>query len=290
MILALSLPVLLTGGLRSSAAAFLSDLFSTPQKKLTSDELLRRQIERLKNQNMLLKDKLVHITQELKTSELFKTEQEALGKMKSSKRRDELIRFMTLQHDGVHAKIVLRPVTSWNSGFWVDQGEETNKRLGYTAIGKNSPVLYDGNLIGIVEQVTSKGARIRLLTDPELSIAVRAQRGTDLLAKGELHGSDTVVYCKGSSMLQGQGFNYDFADSEGPAIDLRSKDPYIIKIGDILVTSGLDGLFPSGIPVATVKEISPLKEGDYVYSLKAEPLNSLDDLHTVFILPPVDFS
>lgn len=288
VIIALSLPVAFTAKLRSQVATFFSGFFhEQAQVKLSSDEVLRRQIERLKNQNALLKEKLVRVTQELKTCRLFEQEEQRLGKLDVQRRREELIRLITLQHDGVHAKIVYRPVTSWNSGFWVDAGEETNKRLGYTAIGKNSPVLYDGYLIGIVEQVTDKQARIRLITDPDLSVAVRANREGQPLAKGEIHGSDMACYSRGSTLLKGQGFNYDFADREGPAIDLRSRDPYIIKVGDTLITTGLDGLFPAGIPVATVKDVAPLKEGDYAYSLIADPLSTCDNLHTVFILPPL---
>ncbi len=288
LIIALSLPVAFTSSLRSYGAAFFSGLFTEPQKKLSSDEITRRQIERLKNQNSLLKEKLVQVVEKLKASELFKAQKEALGKMELQRRRAELIRLLQLEHDGIHGNIVYRPVTSWNSGFWVDIGQETNERLGYTAVGKNSPVLYDGYLIGIVEQVTKKQARIRLITDPDLFVAVRAQRNGSLLAKGEIHGSDTAFSCRGATILRGQGFNYDFSDSEGNAIDLRSHDPFIIKANDVLITTGLDGIFPSGLPVAKVKEITPLKEGDYVYALTAEPLTSLDVLQAVFILPPAE--
>ena len=286
LIIALSLPVAFTEKLRSHVAAFFSGLFIEPQKKLSSDEITKRQFERLKNQNRILKVKLAQVIDKLKTSELFKDHKEALGKMSLQSRRTELLRLLELEHDGIHGNIVYRPVTSWNSGFWVDIGEEVNERLGYTVVGKNSPVLSEGYLIGIVEQVTRKQARIRLITDPDLFVAVRAKRNESLLAKGEIHGSDTSFSCRGATILRGQGFNYDFADGEGNAIDLRSHDPFIIKSNDILITTGLDGIFPTGIPVARVKEITPLKEGDYVYAITAEPLTPFDVLQTVFILPP----
>lgn len=287
VILALSLPVAFVDKLRNQTAAFFCRCFSSPEKKLAHEEVLRRQIERLKNQNRLLKEKMVHLALQLKESELFSKEHENLGHMELVRRRDELRRLVSLSHDGVHATIIYRPVTTWNNGFWVDQGSDTNNRLAVIAIAKNSPVLFDGQLIGVVEEVTPTRSRIRLITDPNLSIAVRARRSETLLAKGELCGSPSALWARGATTLFGRGFNYDFADAEGPAQDLRSQDPALLKTGDILITSGLDGLFPAGLPVARVTDIAPLKEGDYAYSLTAEPLASLDDLHTIFILPPL---
>ena len=90
--------------------------------------------------------------------------------------------------------------------------------------------------------------------------------------------------------MRGSGFNYDFDDAQGKSRELRSKEPEILKTGDLLVTSGLDGLFPFGLPVAEVKEIAPLKEGDYSYAVIAKPLASdLNSLSFVYVLPPVGF-
>ncbi len=74
------------------------------------------------------------------------------------------------------------------------------------------------------------------------------------LAKGEIHGSSKPLWRTQRHQLTGTGFNYDFADGEGPARDLRSGKPLdehseevampIIKAGDLLVTTGMDGVFP----------------------------------------------
>lgn len=45
----------------------------------------------------------------------------------------------------------------------------------------------------------------------------------------------------------------------------------LVKVGDLLVTSGLDGLFPERLEAATVTKINPLKEGDYYFELEAMP-------------------
>ncbi len=114
------------------------------------------------------------------------------------------------------------------------------------------------------------------------------------LAKGELHGSSVPFWRSRGAFLKGIGFNYDYSDEEGPARDLNNGRPIgsstgemqLLREGDLLVTSGLDGVFPPGLLVATVARIEPLKEGAYAYELEARPsANNLNDLQTVFILP-----
>ena len=123
---------------------------------------------------------------------------------------------------------------------------------------------------------------------------------THVLAKGELSGSSKPLWRTQRHQLKGTGFNYDFADGEGAARDLRtgnlsSLDPVessvpIVKAGDLLVTTGMDGVFPAGLMVAEVTKVHPLKEGDYFYELEALPIaGNFDDLSLVFVIPPVSY-
>lgn len=125
-----------------------------------------------------------------------------------------------------------------------------------------------------------------------------ALQETDLyLAKGELHGSSQPLWRSRGQVLHGAGFNYDFADEEGPGRDLRTGASLdsardvspvpLIKLGDLLVTSGLDGVFPAGLPVATVIKVHSLREGACSYELEARPTaGDLDSLSDLFVLAP----
>lgn len=128
------------------------------------------------------------------------------------------------------------------------------------------------------------------------------QNHTWHLAKGELQGSSKPLWRAQGSMLQGIGFNYDFADDYGPARDLRTGAPVnaspkdqesnvpILKIQDLLVTTGMDGVFPAGLSVAEVVSIKPLKEGDYYYELEARPTaGNLQELSLVYVIPPLGY-
>lgn len=117
------------------------------------------------------------------------------------------------------------------------------------------------------------------------------------LAKGELKGSPSSSRIGQNIILEGTGFNYDFPDEEGGGRDLRSGKALlyhkeqampILKIGDILITTGMDGVFPPGFRVGVVTRIGLLKEGDYFYDLEARPIaGPLEELSLVFVLPPL---
>jgi cell shape-determining protein MreC len=120
-----------------------------------------------------------------------------------------------------------------------------------------------------------------------------------MLAKGELRGSSQPFWRSGGQLLRGVGFNYDYPDEEGAARDLRAANQAtsslkaglqvpLLKVNDLLVTTGMDGVFPPGLHVAEVLKIDLLKEGSYAYDLVAKPTaGNLDDLKVVFVLPPV---
>jgi len=117
-------------------------------------------------------------------------------------------------------------------------------------------------------------------------------------AKGELHGSSLPLWRSKGLLLKGIGFNYEFEDEEGPARDLRtgeaSKEGFVkfnlLEEGDLLVTTGLDGIFPAGLNAATVSKVYPLQDQDYAYEIEAKPcVCNLDDLSVVFVMPPLGF-
>ena len=141
------------------------------------------------------------------------------------------------------------------------------------------------------------GAKTALETIKE---KVLADSGCWSLAKGVLQGSAVPLGRSSNYTLRGVGFNYDFPDAEGPARELTTGKVMhdqanlpavpIIQESDILVTTGMDGVFPPGLRVAEVTKIFPLREGGYAYEIEAIPVvGNLDALQMVFIIPPVGF-
>lgn len=147
------------------------------------------------------------------------------------------------------------------------------------------------------EKPEEKAAFLYLLHKLEEQVG---DQKVEYLAKGELQGHGEPFWRTPGHFLRGIGFNYDWKDHAGPARDLRTGAPIdpdkeytdraalpLIQTRDLLVTSGLDGIFPPGLKVATVTSIAPLKEGDYAYEIQATAVASkLLDLEYVFVLPP----
>lgn len=231
----------------------------------------------------------------------------------------------------IAAHVIYRNPHSWGCSLWVDVGRDR--------VQKNSPVLSGGALVGLVDYVGKKQARVRLITDVGLKPSVRAVRGSlqnaqlfeniesvlrhlqgrgDLpleeeeqltliaelehlqrrlqldvqsvcLAKGILEGGGPPLWRSRNHTLKGIGFNYDFADEFGPARPLVAKDGLpILQAHDLLVTTGMDGVFPPSLRVAEVSRVLPLREGAYAYEIEAIPIvKNLDSIQTVFIIPPV---
>jgi rod shape-determining protein MreC len=207
--------------------------------------------------------------------------------------------------DFIPAQVIFRSPSTWNSSLWINVGLESNLKAGRDIVVKNSPVVVGPSVVGVIDYVGQKQSRVRLITDSGLSPSVRVKRRIGqkdmLLAKGELYGSSGPLWRSEEQMLKGICFNCEFADTEGPARDLRTGQPLeisakagklaIISVEDLLVTTGMDGVFPAGLEVAYVTKITPLKEGDYYYEINAKPVvGNLDDLSMVFVIPPLGYN
>lgn len=123
---------------------------------------------------------------------------------------------------------------------------------------KGQAVMDSYGLLGQTMHVGPWSAEVILLTDPEHAVPVQIERT----------GVRTIAVGTG--------------DAEALAL------PYLpsnadVKPGDLLVTSGLGGVFPQGYPVARVTEVrhdavQPLAQ------IRAKPLAQLDKLHEVMLV------
>lgn len=267
------------------------------------DEIQRLQLENRQLQQQLAQIKAVLFEEQSiqQATQTYAETQDLPEELKAAqqRRRKELLRLLQDRLASLPARVIYRSPGEWNSTLWLNIGDADNKAVDRLVVAKNSPVVLGESLVGVIDLVNAHQSRVRLITDSSLVPAVRAMRQGRLLAKGELHGSSLPLWRHEGRVLAGIGFNYDFADAEGPARDLRNGRPAgepdgdelaLIQVGDLLVTSGLDGVFPPGLHVAEVSSMQPLREGDYFYELSAKPTaGDLDALSLLYVLPPVGF-
>lgn len=91
-------------------------------------------------------------------------------------------------------------------------------------IALGQPVIDDQGVVGQITRVFPLTAEVTLLTDKDQAIPVQVQR----------NGLRSVAYGKGQI----------------GSLELRVPGNADIKVGDILVTSGIDGIYPPGLLVA----------------------------------------
>lgn len=255
-----------------------------------------------------------------------------IGILQEALRQQGLQRLLPERQEPIPARVVYRSFALWDSTLWVDVGEKDNVAhnspvlVGASLVGvvdyvgtkwSRVRLLSDALMMPSVRAVRGGVQNQALMSHVDAlndALLVRGDMGTLrellgrykkllettsetlFLAKGELQGCCVKAWRGGGQVLTGSGFNYDFADAQGPARDLRSGVPTtggegcpLVKVNDLLVTTGLDGVFPSGLHVAYVSSLDVLREGAYCYDLEAIPTaGNLDELSVVFILPPQD--
>lgn len=124
------------------------------------------------------------------------------------------------------AKVIRTGSNKFLKTLWIDKGENHGIKIGMPAITLNG-------LVGKVIFTSSNFSEILLLTDPNFSVAVRVER------------------TRTEGIISGTGTNLCVLKY----IPLEED----IMVGDRLITSGTDGIFPEGIKVGVVRKIDRKK-------------------------------
>ncbi|MFY7842553.1 MAG: rod shape-determining protein MreC [Rhabdochlamydiaceae bacterium] len=147
----------------------------------------------------------------------------------------------------------------------------------------------------LFEQKTQKEICLAYLK--QLQDLLKRKLDNKFLAKGQMRGSKGLFNRAREQTLIGVGFNDDFEEEEAPGLSLSKRDSNklslknkTIQIGDLLTTTGLDGLFPQGLDVGIVSNVFPLKEGFCTYEIEAKlAIGHLDDISHCLVLPPIGY-
>lgn len=133
-------------------------------------------------------------------------------------------------------------------------------------VARGMIVLADGGLAGRVERVAAHHATVLLLTDPNFAVDVVTQRTR---ARGILQGRGVVTTF--GRLLGVSRMEYLLGRSD-------------IRKGDAVVTSGLDGRYPPGLPVGHVHKVSRTR-GGFVRGAAVVPLVDWSRIESVVLLP-----
>ena len=158
-----------------------------------------------------------------KVTELEKARNRLLEEEATNRRLRQLLEFRAqLPAGGVSASIIAASASPWFKSCLLDKGSTDGIRKGMAVV---TPL----GVLGRVIELAPRTAKVLLIIDPNSAVDVVVQRTRARgIVSGSLENGPILKYVK------------------------HSED---IQIGDRLVTSGLDGIFPKGMMVATVTAV-----------------------------------
>ena len=123
-------------------------------------------------------------------------------------------------------------------------------------VKENMPVMSMNGLVGKITKSSLTHSRVQLLVDPNLKLSV-------------LERKSRVV-----------GF---LESVDGHLLTAMIPSHAGVKEGDTLITSGLGGIFPKGIPVGTVKAVRK-SDLDVMRQMDVAPFQEFSSLEEVFVM------
>jgi len=168
---------------------------------------------------------------------------------------DRMRRLMDIGRDFaqnvVYAEVIGRDPTAWFKTVIVNKGRKDNVTVGM-------PVVVPEGIVGQVVDVSGSYAKVLLIVDQNSAVDALVQRTR---ARGLLKG--------------------EFADQCRLEFVLRKED---VAVGDVIVSSGLDDVFPKGLRIGAIRDVSG-EPNEMFYTITVAPFVDFEKLEELLILP-----
>jgi rod shape-determining protein MreC len=154
------------------------------------------------------------------------------------------------------ASVVMRDPANWWHTVQIDLGSRDGVR-------ENLPVLTTEGLVGRVSSVSYTHAQVVLITDPN---------------------------CRVSGLVENPAHDLGIISPGGPLDNSFVELSYLsgnatLQAGQNVITSGLGGVFPKGIPIGQIVDARPVEFGLYIEA-RVKLLVNLGSLQQVWVLFP----
>lgn len=239
----------------SSILSSIAGLIITPMQQLSNNIAQsasniipsNRSIEELEAENARLQKKIDEMVALTIDYYDLKRENEQNIKYLELKERKKDYKFAS-------ASVIGRDPTDLFYGFTIDQGSLSD-------ISKYDPVITDKGLIGWVSSVYPTYCKVTTIFSPKTNVSVLDQMSRD---------SAVTV---GSLELADQGFiNLQYISAQNS-----------IKPSDIIITSGIGGIYPGELPVGEIVEVFQ-QEGNAEINAKVKPYEDIKNVRNVFVI------
>lgn len=166
-------------------------------------------------------------------------------------RLKKLLQFKeTIRSPALASQVVGRDPTGWFKSIIIDKGKEDG-------IALDMPVVNASGVVGRVVAVSPHYAKALLIIDQNSSVDCLVQRSRD---RGMLKGLSTEK-CK---------MDYVVTSSD-------------VMVGDVVVTSGLGGVFPKGLPLGSVTSVNEAA-GELFKDIEIQPVVDFSKLEEVLVI------
>lgn len=160
--------------------------------------------------------------------------------------------------DALAAEVMYETPDSYTRRVVLDKGQVAGVQAG-------SPVMDELGVLGQVTRVQPFSSEVTLLSDRDQAIPV-------MVARTGVRG---VVFGDASN-LRNDGMELRFMPNDAD-----------VQVGDELVTSGVDGVYMAGLPVARVVEVERRSQQSPFMRIYCEPKARLDGARHVMVLTPL---
>jgi len=158
------------------------------------------------------------------------------------------------------ASIINRDTTAWYQTITVNKGSKDGVKI-------NDPVVAYVGLVGKVVLVAETTSDVLLILDGEGQVGAIARDSHGHAVFGVLHGT----YQRGTRL-----------DSQ-VALEMNLKREDEVNIGDLVLTSGLGGVYPKEIPIGVVEK-TQLDSTGLIKVAYIKPIVNFDSLEEVFLV------
>ncbi len=157
------------------------------------------------------------------------------------------------------AMVTEHEVTNWTSSLTLNKGTEHGVEVNDCVITET------GALVGVVSRVGLNWCTVLTIVDTDTSLGAQVYRTKDLgLAVGDF------------SLMGENRLRLDYLPADCQLLG-----------GDLVLTSGLGGYYPSGLEIGTVEVVQPDDSGAASYAVLT-PVADFDSLVEVFIVKSFD--
>ena len=192
-------------------------LFSSIGSKFSGNDAEYDSIEDLKAENEKLKTEIEGLKTEKEQIAILKAENKQLKEVTNLK---EKYKDYTTQP----ATIINRDISNYNENFIIDVGTEQGVNI-------NMPVIAEEGLVGHIISVTDNTAKVQTIIDTASSLSCTIQTtGDNIIARGSLE--------------EGTELKATYIPTTAQLLQ-----------GDVILTSGIGGIYPKGITIGTVQKV-----------------------------------